>query len=336
MNKLILSIISILIVNSINGQITVAENTLKVGGLSDEVFYYGFAEGDQLIFDFEEMKGKPLKEIEISEYPNSSKYMDYKSKSIENKIIQINKSAIYKFRFSNSAIGGRICKFKIQRIPGSDETKNFNTNVKWKTLYDTTKYTVNERYLVSRDTIVHNITSQNAKVHSVGNINGNRNSFNFTLPQNTYSWSYYIGVDQQGQQALEDATKKLSESATPLVSQIPGYGPLAALALEGTSYIAQLQKGEDIDYYLVDGNNVNLFLSNEQFSYLIKGKVINESRRVTNIKKGSYHFCLYNDNAITGVQVQLNITAIEIKENWGERPVDKQRVDSKKVPYLEQ
>jgi hypothetical protein len=35
--------------------IDVAENTLKISPSSEEVFYYGFAEGDQLIFDFEEI-----------------------------------------------------------------------------------------------------------------------------------------------------------------------------------------------------------------------------------------------------------------------------------------
>jgi hypothetical protein len=103
--------------------IDVAESTLKVGGLGDEVFYYGFAEGDQLIFNFEELKGKELKELEIIELPSSSKFMDYKTKKIQNKIINVNRTGIYKFRFANSAISGRICKFKIQRIPASEATK---------------------------------------------------------------------------------------------------------------------------------------------------------------------------------------------------------------------
>ena len=60
--------------------VDVAESTLKVGALSEEVFYYGFAAGDQLIFNFEEVKGKELKELEIVELPGTSKFMDYKTK----------------------------------------------------------------------------------------------------------------------------------------------------------------------------------------------------------------------------------------------------------------
>ena len=70
--------------------VPVFESTLKVGGLGEEKLYYGFAEGDQLIFDFEEVNGKEMKEIEIAEYQAGSKFMDYKSKRIENKTIPIN------------------------------------------------------------------------------------------------------------------------------------------------------------------------------------------------------------------------------------------------------
>jgi len=88
MNKLILSIcILTLLTSEIKSQTTInlAESTLKVNGLSDEEFYFGFAEGDQIVFNFKELRGKELKEIEIIELPSSSKFMDFKSKKIENK-----------------------------------------------------------------------------------------------------------------------------------------------------------------------------------------------------------------------------------------------------------
>src|SRR5260221_4450092 len=109
--------------------VDVVESTLKVSAFGEEIFYYGFAEGDQLIFNFEEVNDKELKELEITELPSSSKFLEYKTKKIDNKIINITKTAIYKFRFTNSAIGIRVCKFKIQRIPASASTQNFNTTV---------------------------------------------------------------------------------------------------------------------------------------------------------------------------------------------------------------
>ena len=314
--------------------IDIADNTLKVAGLGEEVFYYGFAEGDQLIFNFQEVNGKELKELEIIELPSSSKFMDYKTTKVENKTINVTKTGIYKFRFSNSAISGRICKFKIQRVPAGETTKNFNTSVYWKTIYDTTYTTEQEKYLIKADTIVSNLTDQIAKVHSVGNLNGNKTTFNFTLPINTVAWSYYIGVDQAGQQAYQKATDELASKAGPLVSKIPGYGPLAALALGGVSYLSQIQGGEDIDFYIVDNDNVNLFLGGHQFSYIKKGKVINDYSKMTAPLKGMWNVCLSNDNAVTGVEVAVKITAIIVNQQWGTRPIQKMHVASHQEAYL--
>ena len=325
MNKLTTIIITtILFSTQLLGQTTVdvAENTFKVNGLGgEEVFYYGFAEGDQLIFNFQEITGKELKELEIIELPSSSKFMDYKSTKIENKTLNIQHTGIYKFRFENAALLNRVCKIKIQRIPASETTKNFNTSVYFKTVYDTTYLNIPERYLIKSDTIIENITDQTAKVHSQSNLNNNKTTFNFTLPVNTVAWSYYIGVDQAGQQAFQNATKELSYRAAPLIAKIPGYGPLAALALGSTSYLSTIQSGEDIDFYIVDGNNVNLFLSGQQFYYIKKGKVINDYSRMLAPLSGSYHVCLSNDNAFTGVAVAVKITAVVINQQWGIRTV---------------
>lgn len=335
-NKLIFLFIGFFFISNFSSSqtIDVVESTLKIGALGEEVFYYGFAERDKIIFNFEVLKGKELKEIEIIELPSSTKFSDYNAVAINDKVLTVQKTGIYKFRFSNSGVTGRICNYRIQRIPSSEASINFNTSVYWKTIYDTTYYKVNENYLISKDTMVHNITDQIAKVHSATNSNGNKSSFNFTLPANTVSWSYYIGVDQAGQNAFNEASKELSQKASPYISSIPGYGPLAALALGSTSYIAQLQSGEDIDYYICDGNNVNLFLVGQVFYYIKKGKVLNESARMTTNLKGSYHFCLSNDNAITGVTVVVKVTAISVTENWGTRSVEKMKITSWKMPYL--
>jgi hypothetical protein len=59
--------------------ILITQTTVKIGGLGTEELYFGFEEGDQIIFNFEVVKGKDLKEVEIFEYPNSSIFMDYKT-----------------------------------------------------------------------------------------------------------------------------------------------------------------------------------------------------------------------------------------------------------------
>jgi hypothetical protein len=337
MNRLTILILTVgLFSTRFFGQTTidVAENTVKVGGLGEEVFYYGLSEGDQLVFNFEEVNSKELKELEIIELPSSSKFMDYKTRKIENKLLNIPRTAIYKFRLSNSALTGRICKVKIQRIPANERTINFNSSVYWKTVYDTTYTTEQEKYLIRTDTTIFNLTDQVAKVHSQTNANGSKTTFNFTLPNNTVAWSYYIGVDQAGQQAYESAANQLSSKAGSLVSKIPGYGPLAALALGGVSYLSAIQSGEDIDFYIVDGNNVNLFLAGQRFYYVKTGKVINDYSKMLTPLNGTYHVCLSNDNAITGVTVAVKITAIVVTEQWGQRPIQRMHISSQQVAYL--
>ena len=189
--------------------VDVAENTVKISAFGEEVFYYGFAEGDQLIFNFEELDGKELKEIEITELPSSFKFMEYKTRKIENKNMAVSQTGIYKFRFANGGIIGRVCKIKIQRIP-ADSTKKFNSSVYWKTVQDTTYTTEPEEYLVRADTVLSNITDQYIKVHSRWNwSNTRKNYFYFTLPNNTIAWSYYIGVNRKGQEIYEAAAEKI-------------------------------------------------------------------------------------------------------------------------------
>ena len=319
-----------------NNKILVTQTTVKIGSVKTEELYFGFDEGDKVIFNYELIKGKNLKEVEIFEYPNSSIFMDYKTKEIKDKIIEIHKKGIYKFSFKNTSLGIRICKIKIERIPANTENTRFNTTVYWKILRDTNYYYKDEKYLISKDTNIINVVSSTVKVHSTTNAHGNKTSFNFTLPDNTVSWSYYIGVDQSGQEAYENATKNLAKKVGPLVAKIPNYGPLAALALGGTSYIAKLQNGEDVDYYIVKGNNVNLFLSGEAFSYIKKGKVINDFGRITSPLTGNLHFCLENDNAVAGITVTVKIVAVTVKENWGIRKVKKYNVKIRKEPYLKE
>lgn len=334
----ILTFVVVFAFSNVYGQMSpvdVADLTIKVGAMGSEELFYGFAEGDKLVFNFNELKDKELKEVEIIELPTSSKFMDFKTKIIENKILNISRTGIYKFRFVNTAIAGRVCKIKIQRIPASESTKDFNSSVYWKTNYDTSYTIIQEKYLVSSDTIISTVTEHVAKVHSQGNVNGNRTSYNFTLPQNTVSWSYYIGVDQAGQKAYENAANQISSKAAPIVAKIPGYGPLAALALGSVSYLTTLQTGEDVDYYIVEGDNVNLFLSGQQFFYVKKGKVINDYSRMLAPVKGNFHVCLLNDNAITPVSVTIKIVAIVVNEKWGERPIKKMNITTQQVPYLQ-
>lgn len=313
--------------------IDVAENTLKIGRFGEEIFYYGFAEGDKMIFSFEEANGKELKEIEIVELPSSSKFMDYKTNRIQNKTITINRTGIYKFRFANSAISGRVCRFKIQRIPASDVTMNFNTSVSWKTIYDTTYTTESEIYLESSDTSVVNLVDQVPKVSSKNALNGNDNKtiVDFSLPKGTISWSYYIGVGNEGKQAYDKASNAFLSAGAQTVSKIPGYGVLAALALNGINYFLATQGRDNVKYWFISNwDNVLLFKSNHTFLQYKQGDVINDAYQMQAPRSGQIYLGLYNDNIRDAIEVTVKVTAIVVTEVWKTKPIQKMNVISRR------
>lgn len=318
--------------------VNVAENTFKIEGTGGEKeFYYGFAQGDQLIFNFEEVNGKELKEVEITELPSSSKFMDYKKKKIKNKIITVQRTGIYKFRFSNAVLGDRICKMKIQRIPASDLTKNFNSSVYWKTVQDTTYTPTTERFLVKSDTIAQEIYSGNPQISSQNALNRNKNSqvIDFTLPDNTISWSFYIGTGREGKAEYEKVKSSFIGSAANLISKISNYGPLAALALTGVSYFKQVQGEDNVKYwFLTDANNVALFNAGKIFHQYKKGDVINEASQMKYPLKGKVYLALLNDNTIDPIVVTVKVAAIQVKQEWNTRVKQVMRVINREEPYL--
>lgn len=315
--------------------VTVYESTLKIAGHKEETYLFGLAKGDKLVFNFEEVDGKELKEVEIIEYPSAPKFTDYKTSKIAGQIIPINKTGIYQFRLSNSSLGGRVCKIKIQRIPASPQTANFNTSVYWKMVNDTIYEGEKEAVKGKPDTSIVNITDQITKVHAAMNKTGNITSFNFILPYNTVAWSYYIGVNQEGMKVFSDAEKRVTQTAGAFVSHIPGYGPLAALALYGISYFKPLEAGENVEYWFVDEHNCMAIRKGEKkYAYYKKGNVVNDFSRMTRPLKGQYFLCLKNDNYLFGIEVTVKITAICVTPKWDTKSTPVIKIQQKRVPYL--
>jgi hypothetical protein len=333
--------IGLLIILSIQSQcqilIDVVESTIKVPGMGEEIFYYGFAEGDQLVFNFQEVNGKELKEVEITELPASPKFMEYKAARIVNKNLSIPRKSIYKFRFANGALGGRVCKIRVQRIPGNERTKNFNTTVYWKTLYDTTFIPREERFLESSDTLVASVTDQLAKVSSQTAVNGNRNRniVDFSLPDGTISWSYYIGVGQEGREAYDAAKSNFISNAAASVSTIPGYGPMAALALTGLNVFGKIQGRDNVKYFFItDWDNVQLFNSGQTFLQYKQGDVVNDASQMKYPLAGKVYLALSNDNVMEPIDVIVKVTAIQVLQKWGSRMIKEMHITARNEAFL--
>jgi len=317
--------------------VDVAENTLKVNGKSEEVFFYGFAAGDELVFSFKEIHGWSLKELEITELPSSVKFMDYKVRKIKNKKLFIQRTGIYKFRLVNPEGTARYCKLKIQRIPASTSTQNFNSSVFWHTVQDTTYVPSQESYLMKRDTTAQTLMERVTKIGSSHLFYGksNKDLIDFTLPVGTVSWSYYIGVGTEGQKAFVKAKRGFLNTAASFASHIPGYGSMAALALYGINAFTMIQGEDNVRFWFMDDEtNASLFKFGKQFKSFKQGNVLNDAAQLKKPLAGKIYLGLLNDNILVPINVTVSVTAIVVTEQNSIRNNKIMRITGREEAYL--
>jgi hypothetical protein len=338
MSKTYLLSISLLTSFALQGQHTVdiLESTIKIPAFGEETFFFGFDEGDQVVLSFNEINKKDLKELEVMEWPSSVKFSEFKVDKVS-KTIEVLRKGVYRFRFTNTAISGRICKIRIQRIPRSNSTVGFDSNVYWTIVNDTSFTPMEERYLDKSDTSIINIVEQTSKISSQTALNGNPNLsiVDFELPTGTIAWSYYLGVGKEGQAAYDNARDKFMNTAAKQVSKLEGYGTMAALAIYGLNLFAKVQGENNVKYWIIrDWNSVQLFQSRQAFYCLKQGDVINEASQMTAPLNGKVYFGLVNDNVMIPIDVLIRVTAVKVVQTWGTRQTQKIKVTQRKEAYL--
>lgn len=320
--------------------IDVTDRTLKIKG--DEELCFAFAQGDKIIFNFREIDGKELKEVEIVEYPNNSKFSDFKTSKIENKTLNVTKNSAYFFRFKSGGVGGKICRVQIQRIPGSDETKDFNTTVTWETKQDTTwnsytrdvvigydtSYVQNQKKeLIRVDTSVVELFSKTEQI-----ANGDYSNVNVHLPANTYlpsnlnpyetkeviAWAYWLGTDKE---TYESANKTLA-NGIGAIATLSGYGALANLAIKGVSIFSNPTIGSNVQYWFKASKDGQVFTFDS-------GNGIAANGRNEKILQGSFTIQLYNDNVWNDINVTVKVIAIQVSKKWEDRVFTEQKITPK-------
>ena len=335
MKRLIVPVL-ILLGSALSAQtpVEVYKGIVKIDAVSEEVLYFGFAKGDQVIFDFESI-GRELKEFEILQWPQDSKFREDDKTKILGKKISISATAVYQFRLANRSATARECKLHIRRIPGSASTKKFNTTVAWKTENDTVYAAVTEKYITRRDTSVINRQAA-VTVQGMQNRYGSTSQCpEFDLPGKVIAWSYYIGVNKQGQQVYQEAEQKFVDANKNAnaanKNTMPGYGMLAALALTGKSYFTPLQNENAITYSIVDGTNATLAKQQQPFKFIRSKKVTNDFSAMKESIDGKYYFYLYNETD-GSLDVMIKIAAVVVYEKWAERPGKKMEILKRKIP----
>lgn len=352
--------------------ILVTESTISLNLDETEELFFSFAEGDIIEFDFEMIKGKHIKEVEVYEMPNNKIFADFKVQKISKKQIRIRNKGLYKFKFYSSSLTKRVGKIRIFRIPVDESTKKFNTNWKWKTIRDTiyTPYTIDSitgykkiqykekvKELVKTENIEDILFNKSQRVHSYYNDNRSSTYLKVDLPnpmlsdlkeERLIAWAYWIGVGQEAQQAYQENARAVGELANGVTAI---YGtPLAGLAVGTVSELLIPKTGEDVFYtFLPDYENAEKFVNGLEYLQYDTGKGVAAYGKNSNITQGTFYIGLHNDNQIQGIDVDVKVVSIkevktfEIVEYDREREVpitvtlNKTRMDVKetkiRVPF---
>lgn len=296
--------------------IDVVEKTIKVSGLSTQTEYYGFAEGDKVIFNFSVENQKDIKDVTISEYPNNVKFADHTTGKIQNKVLNISRNGVYEFDYYNSNVSGRTINVKIQRIPKTEATKFFNTNIKWVNHVDTIYTAEQNTYLSGSDTSVVNVTDATVRVHSQTNLdNPNKTVVDFILPANTIKWTYWIGVGDEGQQAFKRDQENFAKTGTKIIGSI---NPLAGLAF-GLITMTHANIGENVKYYFVSSwEDAIKFRNGQMFMQFKKGDIVTDFGLMNFSTKTNQKLFigLENDNISQGIDVNVKIVAIVVTNKY--------------------
>ncbi len=318
--------------------VVITDNTFKIKGNSEEILFVGLSENDVLHVDFKEIKDNAIKSIELSKYDATPFFTAFKTNNLD-KEFNIYKTGVYQIKLINDGMLARICKLKLIRTPASSKTQNFNSTVYWKRDQDTLFEKNFQKFTIKKDTTVLSVVDQVTKISSKNALNGNDNVsiVDFTLPDNTVAWSYYIGVGKEGKEAYNQAIDGTLKSAIKLISSVSSYGAMASLAIHGINLFNKAQGGDNVKYWFIkDEKSLNAFRNKEKFYQYKQGDVINDASQMKNPLKGKVYLGLQNDNIIEPIEVFVTVTAVTVVETKIKNVPKNFSLTTQQVPYLKE
>jgi len=317
--------------------INVIDSNFRMMAMTTQQMVYGFAEGDKLIISYTEERGKKLKNFELIEYGASKIYTEFNVVNIDKKEITIKKTGIYIFNFENSSLARRICKFKVDRIPTTEDLVSFNTTVKERTLTDTTYTTRQESFIKSETYKVKDITTnQHFYVNSGSNAmfkgGKSRVAIPFNLPANTVKWYYTVSSFRDN--AMIESTSKQINLVSDLTKLVDNTGGLGFV-------IDQLGNPPGADYcdvYLLDHANLNPFLNklaHKHYPIGTRENIIAANVEVGNRFSEQMYLGIKNPDTSHGINVLVSIAAVVLEREMGTKEIKEPHVTYTKELYLE-
>lgn len=285
---------------------------------SEEVVYAALHAGDVIDISVTTTSKKPLKAIAFGSYGGQPSFSTFKQSGEVEKTINISQTGVYALAVNPGGLTGKVFSVTITRRPAEDAPEDFQTEVVWVTVIDSSYTMEYVTEMVSIDTIETPIYSSVERVNSQTNLGGNSQSqIDFQLPavqvgdldrRYPIGWAYEIAVDDNGKNAFEAFCKVAGK-----VAELK-YGALASMAIGTLPAIRNAPEGEAIKYQV-------LAMSEGQTVSIHNGKSSLVANPVNTIVTGPAAIVLINENMVTGLDVHLQVVAVEVQETYAVREV---------------
>lgn len=280
----------------------VADTELDLpGSLSQQGWlnkFYSFDEGDEIFFTLKVLNKKGTVNIYFYSYPDNALIFSKETEqAVEDQKIVIPRKGVYRFSFATNHIINRSAHFTVRRNPKLAAGKPVSTTVR-----------------VKYDTIYHEVLNTQVRVYSqTNNTNPNRTTVRINLPENTAYWVYWIGVSQESMDAMKSFTDKLSKGAAKFAAN-----PIAAFGLGLISELPMFKSTATIGYRFTDHGNSRLFLNGQPYNYFTfkEGNAVTTDYALIKTVGRDLNFCLWNNNLVTGHNVEIKVGAFIIKKTY--------------------
>lgn len=317
-------------------EILVADIEMKVGGISEEVLYYAFEQGDKITIDLS-LDKKSLTEVYLQQYDGNALFQKYKTEGFEDQEAIIAKTAVYQLVLSNNTLNGRIAHLTIKRTPSETGNVDFNTTVDWVTETDTVWDTKTELYKSVDEYQAHQVVSpQKFYINSGSNASllggKSRVTFPIDLPDKTVEW-YYIFSAHRNESDIDKVHNKFNLFGE-IADLLLGTQGLASLTL---NQITKPAGGDVCDVYLLDYTDSRLFEAKDAFSYYTSGtreNFVSGSVQLKDMNYDGLYIGIRNPDGWDGIFVSIEVVAITHEEDWDFRTVPTYKIEETTYPVV--
>lgn len=255
----------------------------------------GLDKDDEIILNASVINKKGAASIFITEVNRRNEiYRRQDFRILTNEKIKIASKGVYKISLYTDALFGKDAKLTIDRVPSKNSSATFNTTPK--RIYDTT-YT--------------EVLKTTARVYSTNNLNhSNRTTININLPANTTYWAYWIGVDQEARQKMNNLVEKLSPAARLISSN-----PLVLFGMKIIPSLPMMNSTATINYQFTDIENGRNFMNGNKYNYYTfkQANNISSDYALVKTKPASVVLAMWNESAFTGYDVEIRAVAFTVK-----------------------